>query len=184
MLLASLLQVAALIATLVEHYTHFNSNLREIIFDYTTVTFTMLILLFVARKTSKDLEKKNGEQFSLLADNSDKTNMFEETVFRGSILDTTGEQLVFLTNNKTAEDYYEPQPNQLTLSSAALLSAQRVDGGFSEMSSLNSEEVLRPRDLTSLTLTDRGGSAHTKPNAKASEMRMIRSASSQNNRRS
>ena len=154
LLLASILQVVALIATFAANVTDKGRRQTYILFDIVTITFTMLILLFVARKTAKDLllQKKSAHGSSSQASLhslrvAGKKNEYEEIVFQGSDdAGSTGDQLALITNNKRAEDYTELSTSN-TLVLPTMMSA-RASGKISSHQSLNSEDFQQQRNLS------------------------------------
>ena len=80
---------------------------EDIFADYLTISFAMFVLLYVARKTAKDLLLYNMQQQDEVSNasqirNSDLRNTFEEAVFEGDSEDSENQQLALMTNNKTA----------------------------------------------------------------------------------
>ena len=154
LLLASILQVVALMATFAANVADKGQRQTYILFDFVTITFTMLILLFVARKTAKDLllHKKSAHGSSSLASlhsrrAAGKTNEYEEIVFQGSDeAGSIGDQLALITNNKRAEDYTEYLSTN-THVVPTLISA-RASGKISSHQSLNSDDFQQQRNLS------------------------------------
>ena len=88
LLLCCILQVTSLTAKFTSRLTKNEKDVFNFCTDYCAVTLNMFVLLFVARKTAKDLLHQNKmEQIGGTGMNETKnaqdteTNMFEETEF-------------------------------------------------------------------------------------------------------
>ena len=108
LLLCCILQVISLTAKFTSRLTKNDKDVFNFCTDYLAVTLNMFVLLFVARKTARDLLLQNkmeqiggiGMKEAKNASDSE-TNIFEETEFQGDLFNSHENMLVIPGCNRS-----------------------------------------------------------------------------------